>query len=156
MAAAVLAAALIVSPASASSSEISAPAPHHLSGVQESAYHGKFYRAGQEAYRKCVLRRESNGNYFSTNRAGDSWGAYQLTKALGVGAGWMVQPELVRLLGKEQGRKVAEWMRSVTPNRWNRWQSDAAFYTVLNWNGDGSGAKHWRGGRWTCTLGSSR
>ena len=154
MAAAVLAAALIVSPASAH--DITAPAPHHPSGVQESAYHGKFYRAGQEAYRKCVLRRESNGHYFSTNRAGDSWGGYQMTKALGVGAAWMIQPELMRLLGKDRGRKVAAWMRSVTPDHWNRWQSDAAFYTVLNWNGDGSGAKHWRGGRFTCTLAGAR
>ena len=154
MTAAVLTAALIVSPATAN--HIADPAPHHLSGVQASAYHGKFYRAGQEAYRRCILRRESNGHYYSTNRSGDSWGGYQMTKALGVGAAWMLQPELMRLLGKDRGRKVAEWMRSVTPDRWNRWQQDAAFSTILNWQYDGSGAKHWSGGRWTCTLGGAR
>jgi hypothetical protein len=53
---------------------------------------GKFYRASLEDKRECIVRRESNGHYFSISRSGYR-GAYQMSDALARGATWMMLDE---------------------------------------------------------------
>ena len=162
MSAAVLAAALTVAPFAAVATPavaVDASQAHpatSLVGYMPSKYEGRYYRKSEEAFRRCVIVRESEGHYRSANVLGDSWGAYQLTRALGIGAGWMMQPELIRTLGKAKGRALGAWLRSHPVTSWNRAEQDQAFYTILNWRAYGSGAKHWAGGRWTCTLAGAR
>ena len=119
-------------------------------GVEASAYHGKFFRKAQEPKRKCIVRRESNGHYFSTNRSGGYFGAYQMTRALAVGAGWMMRSELRDMFGFTVGTELSRKLRKTEPHKWNRFYQDMAWYTVVNWNGRGLGLKHWRGGRFHC------
>lgn len=118
-----------------------------LRGVESSAYKGKFFRSSQEGKRKCVFQRESNANYTSTRRSpsptGGYFGGYQMSRGLAVGATWMMLPEHKRLLGTKAAKKVLAHLRSVPAHKWNRYWQDAAFYTVYNWQGSASGAKHW-------------
>lgn len=119
-------------------------------GVEASAYKGKYFRKSQEPKRKCIVRRESNGHYFSTNRSGGYFGAYQMTKALAVGAGWMMREELRAMYGFTVGTEIARKLRRTEAHKWNRFYQDMAWFTIANWNGTGSGLKHWRGGRFHC------
>ena len=119
-------------------------------GVDDSAYHGKFFRKSQETKRKCIVQRESNGHYFSTARKNGYFGAYQMTRELGVGAGWMMRGELRDMFGFTVGTEIARVLRETEPQKWNRFYQDMAFFTIANWKGDGTGFKHWRGGRWVC------
>lgn len=127
--------------------EVTAPAQ---SGAQASAYKGKFYRPFQEKIRKCILRRESNYHYFSTNRKSGYFGGYQMTKELMHGAAWMFMPELRKEVGKERATKIRQILQATPGHKWNRYWQDRAFYTVFNWECTGSGAKHWGGGRFAC------
>lgn len=119
-------------------------------GVEASAYHGKFYRKSQEKKRRCIVKRESNGHYYSTNRANGYFGAYQMNRALAVGAAWMMRDELRKMFGHTVGTEISRMLRVTEPHKWHRFYQDAAFYTIANWNGNGSGFKHWRGGRFAC------
>lgn len=119
-------------------------------GVEASAYHGEFYEKSQESKRKCIVQRESNGHYFSTNRSGGYFGAYQMTRPLAIGAGWMMRDELRKMFGRTVGTEIARKLRATEPHKWHRFYQDMAFYTIANWNGEGSGLKHWRGGRFAC------
>ena len=119
-------------------------------GVQESAYHGKYYRKAQEAKRKCIVKRESNGHYFSTNRSNGYFGAYQMNRPLAVGAGWMMRAELREMYGTKTGTEIARKLRKIEPQKWNRFYQDMAWYTIVNWKGTGSGLHHWNGGRFAC------
>lgn len=120
-----------------------------MSGVEPSLYRGTFYRSSVEAKRRCIVRRESNGHYFSVSRNGYR-GAYQLSAALARGVTWMMLPEHRELLGDEVARQVLADLRRIPANRWPRYWQDAAFSTIHNWEHTGSGASHWRGGRWHC------
>jgi len=120
-----------------------------LDGVEPSMYRGKFYRASLEDKRECIVRRESNGHYFSISRSGYR-GAYQMSDALARGATWMMLDEHRTLLGDQAARELMARLRQVPANRWPRYWQDAAFSTVHNWKYAGSGASHWYGGRWHC------
>ncbi|MBU6244638.1 MAG: hypothetical protein KGP12_05420 [Actinomycetales bacterium] len=120
-----------------------------MSGVEPSLYRGTFYRPSVEAKRRCIVRRESNGHYFSISRSGYR-GAYQLSSALARGVTWMMLPEHRRILGDDLARQVLGDLRRTPVNRWPRYWQDAAFSTIHNWEYTGSGAAHWRGGRWHC------
>lgn len=124
-------------------------AANDLQGVQSTTYTGKFYRASQEPKRLCIVKRESEGYYTVKNSAG-YMGAYQMSDALADGATWMMAPEHKKLLGKKEAKKVLAQLRATPFNQWNRYWQDAAFWTVYNWEGSGSGAQHWAGGRWSC------
>ena len=115
-------------------------------------YRGRFWRPSQRRYTLCVLKRESNAHWFSTNRAGGYHGAFQFNSALARGATWMMTPELKSLFGPAKCRKIAAELRSTPMERWAPWYQHAAFATVLNWDHSGSGAKHWAGGRFACSL----
>lgn len=123
-----------------------------MSGVRPSEYTGRKYKKSQEKFRKCVLRRESNGHYFSTNRDGGYFGGYQMRRALAVGAAWMMRDELRDMFGVTVGTEISRKLRVTEPHKWARFYQDMAFYVVLNAEGTGSGAKHWRGGRFSCAL----
>lgn len=120
-----------------------------LTGVESSLYRGRYFRPSLEAKRRCIVKRESNGHYFSISRGGYR-GAYQMSSALARGATWMMLPEHRVLLGAEQAREVLATLRETPANKWPRYWQDAAFSTIHNWRGAGSGAKHWHGGRWHC------
>lgn len=119
-------------------------------GVRGSAYTGKYYRASQEPFRKCVGQRESHMNFSGTGNWGFYEGAYQMTDALFTGAAWMI--------GRELKATYANWdvvraqLLDTPGHKWGRFWQDMAFYTVLNWRGPGVGASHWAGGRYGCTL----
>lgn len=115
-----------------------------LMGFLPSLYQGKWFVSGREDVRRCIMLRESHANYRATN--GTYHGAYQMSAALAVGATWMMQKEVRKEMGDE-GVKIVEALRRTTPNNWNRYWQDRAFWTI--WR-DGAGAGHWRGGAHSC------
>ena len=119
-------------------------------GVQDSAYTGKFYRSTQEAKRKCIGQREGRFQYWGTGNNGMYEGTYQVLDALAVGAGWMMRDELRDMWGLTVGTQIARTLRATPAHKWHRYYQDMMFYTIANWNGDGTGLKHWKGGRYVC------
>ena len=115
-----------------------------LMGFMPSLYQGKWFKPGHESVRRCIMMRESNANYRATS--GTYHGAYQMSAALARGATWMMQKEVRREMG-EEGVKIVQALRSTTPNTWNRYWQDRAFWTI--WR-DGAGSGHWRGGAHSC------
>lgn len=116
----------------------------NLMGFMPSLYQGKWFMPGNEDVRRCIMMRESNGNYRATS--GTYHGAYQMSAALARGATWMMQKEVRKEMG-EEGVKILQALRTTTPNTWNRYWQDRAFWTI--WR-DGAGAGHWRGGAHSC------
>jgi hypothetical protein len=115
-----------------------------LMGFLPSLYLGKWFAPGAEDVRRCIMMRESNANYRATN--GTYHGAYQMSAALARGATWMMQKEVRKEMG-EEGVAIVRALRETTPNNWNRYWQDRAFWTI--WR-DGAGAGHWRGGAHSC------
>ncbi len=112
-----------------------------LMGFLPSLYLGKWFMPGKEDVRRCIVLRESHANYRASN--GTYFGAYQMSAALGVGATWMMQSEVKKEFGDE-GVKIVQLLRTMTPNKWNRYWQDRAFWTI--WRG-GAGSQHWGGAR---------
>lgn len=150
MAAAVLAAALAVAPMA---DEPPLFSPGRDQGAQQSAYVGRYYNPADEGYRKCVAQREGRFQYWTTGANGRYVGTYQMTRALARGAVWMMAKEWADLYGPAVAKRMREQLHTVDPTRWSREVWDQAFWTVLNWSGPRSGARHWAGGRFTCTPG---
>ena len=96
-----------------------------LRGVRPSAYIGKHYKARYERTRRCIVRKESGGNYRIASRTGKYQGAYQFNA------------HLANATARKMGRRdlVGKPMR-----RWSRFEQDKAFWLVWN-NGRGRG--HW-------------
>ena len=115
-----------------------------LLGFLPSLYQGKWFMPGNEDERRCIMLRESHANYRASS--GTYHGAYQMSSALAVGATWMMQREVRRELGDE-GVAIVAALRKTTPNNWNRYWQDRAFWTI--WQA-GSGAGHWNGGSHNC------
>ena len=111
-----------------------------LLGYESSLYTGKWFMPGKEDIRRCIINRESNANYRATN--GTYHGAYQMSAALAVGATWMMQREVRKEMGDE-GVRIVQELREQTPNKWNRYWQDRAFWTI--WR-NGEGSRHWNGG----------
>lgn len=124
---------------------------HIMAGVKL-PYRGKYWRARQADYTICQLRKESNANWFSTNRSEGHFGGFQFSPELARGATWMMTPELKQLFGKDRGKRIAARLRSTEMHKWHPWYQHAAFATVLNWEHDYSGKSHWKGGRWSCSA----
>jgi hypothetical protein len=127
--------------------------PGKVTGVQASAYRGEYYIPSQEPYRKCVAQREGRHQYWVTGSNGFYLGTYQMTHALARGAVWMMGPELKRMFGKERGKQIRQELHATKPTKWGRFYWDMAFYTILNYEHPASGQHHWRGGRFSCTVG---
>lgn len=115
-----------------------------LFGFMPSLYLGKWFMPGQEDVRRCIVLRESHANYRASS--GTYFGAYQLSRELAVGATWMMQREVKKEFGDE-GLKIVQALRTMTPNNWNRYWQDRAFWTI--WR-DGEGSQHWGGGSRDC------
>lgn len=113
-------------------------------------YRGKYWRPSQRKFTLCVLSRESNNNWFSTNRAAGYFGGFQFSKPLTRGATYMITTELQQLFGKKRGKQIAKRLRGIEMQKWHPWYQHVAFATVLNWEHDWSGKSHWHGGRWSC------
>ena len=74
------------------------------------------------------------------------WGLVLTGGGLAIAATRTMEPEVRREMGAE-GVKILRSLRSIAPNRWNRYWQDRAFYTIWH-NGTGKG--HWRGGGLNC------
>jgi hypothetical protein len=89
-------------------------------------------------------------NFSGTGNWGFYEGAYQMTDDLFRGAAYM--------LSRENKATYLNWkviraeLLETPGHKWGRFWQDMAFYTVLNWRGEGVGASHWAGGRYGCKL----
>ncbi len=125
---ALLTSALLVGPAAI-------PADGNAPSVQASIYRGEHYNPRWEAWRKCVVWRESRDNTRAANKSSSARGLYQfLDNAWRVSLTHMLMPE-----HRDRRDEVLALRRS-SIHTWPRYWQDAAFWTVLN---DGDGAKHW-------------
>jgi hypothetical protein len=115
-----------------------------LMGWQPSLYQGKWFVAGKEDVRKCIMDRESNFNYRADGGPYD--GAYQMSGDLSRGVTYMMAREVKGEMGAE-GLAILTALRSLPASKWNRYWQDRAFWTIWH-NGDGAG--HWRGGGLNC------
>jgi hypothetical protein len=155
IAGAVLAASLVFTPVVSEQPpmpNLTAGKTHEVMTGAKAPYRGKFWRKHQRDYTLCVLKRESNGNWFSTNRSGGYFGGFQFSKALTRGATFMMTKELKDIYGERMGSDIAAKLRVTEMHKWLPFFQHMAFATVLNWEANGSGASHWAGGRWRCSL----
>ena len=113
-----------------------------LKGYEKSLYRGKYYYKGQESWRKCVMKRESNYRYKAKNRSSSASGAYQfLDNSWRDGLVWMMIKE-----SKKTDDGLDPYLRDlfdVHITQWNRYFQDRAFFTALNFEGKWAGKKHW-------------
>lgn len=128
---------------------LTSPETLDMRGVEPSLYRGRYFRESVEKRRQCIAKRESEGHYDVVSHDG-YFGAYQMSPALARGATWMMLDEHAELLGEQEAERILATLRSTPLNEWPRYWQDAAFSTIHNWEGTGSGASHWRGGRWSC------
>ena len=98
-----------------------------------------------EPIRKCIMDRESNFSYTAVG-AGTYFGAYQMNRNLAIGATHAMEAEVRKEMGAE-GVRILRSLRQTTPNHWNRYWQDRAFYTI--WH-KGAGKGNWRGGGLRC------
>lgn len=101
-------------------------------GIRASAWTGKGYSPRWENVRKCIVKRESEGQYGVINKGSGAMGAYQFMPNWNNGLAYMI--------GKPK-------LRNVPINQWSRVDQDHGFWVA--WN-NGAGAKHWSGGRYNC------
>jgi hypothetical protein len=125
-------------------------ATRDMRGVEKSLYRGKYFNTTAEKRRLCIVERESEGHYDVVNPGGSYFGAYQVSRALARGATWMMLKEHKKLMGEKAAKQVLAKLRAKPMNTWPRYWQDAAFHTIINYNGTLSGAAHWAGGRWHC------
>lgn len=131
MAAAVLAAALTMSPATTH------PAVNAASTIP----------ASQQAFASCVSHRESRGSYTSKGDHSSARGRWQfLDRQWRVNGGltWMVAARL-RAFGMPaaQARTIRLQLQAKPIDRWAPAYQDTAFIAVLNAHGAWSGWRHW-------------
>ena len=133
----IMATALLVMPA---------PVPSGGGGVEvrPTSYIGKHHNPRWEAWRKCVVWRESRDNPRAANRSSSARGLYQF-----LDNNWRVS--LTHMLMREHRHRRGDViaLRAIPINKWPRYWQDAAFWTVLN---QGAGAKHWALQRSACNA----
>lgn len=129
---------------------LSSPQTRDMRGVEPSLYRGRFFRPAAEERRLCIVKRESEGHYDVVNPSGSYFGAYQVSKALARGVTFMMAREHRQLMGEAKAKDILGRLRGRPMNTWPRYWQDAAFHTIMNWDGTLSGASHWAGGRWSC------
>jgi hypothetical protein len=96
-----------------------------MTGIRSSAYIGRYYSSRYERTRKCIVRKESHGNYRIVSSGGSYRGAYQFNS------------HLARATAKRMGRSD---LVNKPFNHWSRFDQDKAFWTV--WN-HGRGRGNW-------------
>lgn len=114
--------------------------------VDNSHYRGLWFNDNHESTRRCIVWRESRGEYGAVSRTGKYRGAYQFSPELTVGVTWMMQPEVRKERGKD-GLLLMRKLRSTPMNRWEPYWQDRAFWTV--WR-HGKGKQHWNSTRHRC------
>lgn len=105
-----------------------------INGMKPSAWRGKYYYPKWELVRRCIVKRESEGEYYVVSHISSSAGAYQFIKF------W--RPILARMMGKPH-------LANVPINHWSRVDQDHAFWII--WN-NGKGKSNWgpAGARYDC------
>ena len=105
-----------------------------VNGMRPSAWTGKYYYPKWELVRRCIVKRESEGQYYVVSHISSSAGAYQFIKF------W--RPILAHLLGKP-------YLANIPINHWSRVDQDHAFWII--WN-NGKGRSNWgpAGARYNC------
>ena len=96
-----------------------------MRGVRKSAYIGRYYDRRYERTRRCIVRKESGGNYRIKSRGGTYKGAYQFNS-------YLARHTALKMGRRDLARKPM--------NKWSRLQQDKAFWIV--WN-HGRGARNW-------------
>lgn len=117
-----------------------------MKGFRPSLYQGKWYMPNREDIRRCIMNREADHDYRAVSAGGLYRGAYQMSRALAIGATHMMMAEVRREMG-EPGVEMVKRLRELPTQQWNRYWQDRAFWTI--WR-DGKGKHHWRGGAWGC------
>jgi hypothetical protein len=115
-------------------------------GFMKSLYRGKWYMPKKERVRRCIIDRESNFDYKAVSRGGTYRGAYQFNRPLAIGATWMMQPEVRKVMGAE-GVAILRKLRTIPTQQWNRYWQDMAYWVV--WR-KGDGRRHWGTGGARC------
>jgi hypothetical protein len=129
---------------------LASPRSRDMRGIEPSLYRGRFFHPSTEVIRRCVIQRESLGYYDVVSPSGSYFGAYQVSRPLARGVTWMMLPEHRALLGRDAAKRLMAQLRDRPMNTWPRYWQDAAFFTVMNWEGRHSGRQHWAGGRTHC------
>ena len=112
-----------------------------MRGVLPSLYRGRWFVKKAEDTRRCIVRRETHGNYRSVGAGGRFRGAYQLNRSLAIGATHRMEREVRKEMGPA-GVELVRQLRKTPTQQWNRYWQDRAFWTI--W-AKGDGASHWRG-----------
>jgi len=108
-------------------------------GIEPSLYVGKWYSPRHDDFRRCIMRRESRGNYRAANPRSSARGAYQfLDSQWRDGLVWMMLKEEKRT-GGDRRREIRRLFDKPI-HRWNRYYQDRAFWTAFR---HGDGAHHW-------------
>ena len=111
-----------------------------MKGYEPSLYRGKWFMPKKEHRRRCIMDRESNNLYRAVSAGGKYRGAYQMNRALAIGATHMMMKEVRKEMGKP-GVRALKGLREIPTQQWNRYWQDRAFWTI--WR-KGKGAFHWR------------
>ena len=106
-----------------------------MRGYEPSLYRGKWFMPGREDIRRCIMDREANHNYRAVSAGGLYRGAYQMSRALAIGATHMMMKEVRREMG-EPGEQMVKQLRKLPTQQWNRYWQDRAFWTIWR-NGNG-------------------
>lgn len=94
-------------------------------GIKPSAYTGEFFDARYEATRKCIVKKESGGDYGIRSSNGRYMGAYQFMQ------------QTADTTAQKMGRAD---LVGVPVDQWSRAEQDQAFWTL--WN-HGAGRGNW-------------
>lgn len=117
-------------------------------GVHASTYTGRHYHPEWEKTRRCIVKRESEGQYDVINPTGSYRGAYQVSHAMAKGMGWMIQKELrAEGVPADIATEIGRTLRRLPANKWDRFYQDMGFWLV--WD-DAEGRAHWANGRYRC------
>ena len=110
-----------------------------------SHYVGEHYVKAHERIRQCIIWHESRDAYNANTGTGKYRGAYQLSRDMGVGAGWMIQRDLRKTMSATLAKEIGETLRATVVNKWHPYWQDYAFWLV--WD-KGNGKSHWNSVRW--------
>lgn len=137
--AALLSTLLLASPAKADGITHLERIANDPTGIYPSLYQGKWYSPKHDDFRRCIMKRESRGNYRAANPRSSARGAYQFLDSQ-----W--RDGLTYMMIKEErrtdGQKIPEIrdLRKKPIHKWSRYWQDRAFWTAFR---HGDGAHHW-------------
>lgn len=117
----------------------SSPQAADMSGIAPSLYRGPWHNPRYEDYRRCIMKRESHGNYRAANRSSSARGAYQfLDNSWRDGLVWMMLKESRKT--RDGLTPEARRLFDKPIHHWSRYWQDRAFWTAFR---HGAGAHHW-------------